>query len=135
MSYKDKELKQEIEKLVGKSFGIKTIWKLKGVGSPKFRIREASRSFIPYLPKIVHGEYCNIELRPSGIILRFRYHLDNMGWIIPFHHLSIYKSGDYYTIHGAGEYLKVDKAHSNVNLDGFMDKMLKLKAERSPEEI
>ena len=130
ISYQSKELTTEINQKVGKAYSIFQVFKLKGIGSPRLRVREASLSFQKYLPKIENGEFCNIEIRPGGIIIRFRYHLDSMAWIIPFYHLSLFKSGDYYSIHAEGEFLKVGVAYNDVEPDPFFDKLQALKSEK-----
>ena len=130
ISYKDKELTADINKTVGKPYSLMQAFRLKGIGSPRLRIREASPNLKKYLPKIENGEFCNIEIRPGGIILRFRYHLDSMGWIIPFHHLILYKSEGYYSIHSEGDFLKVTPSNSNVSQDSFFEKLQRLKSEK-----
>ena len=135
ISYRNKELNEEIIKLVGNGYNIIQAFRLKGVGSPRLRVIEASTGFHKFLPKIENGEYCNIEIRPNGIIIRFRYHLDNMAWILPYYKLSIYKSKDHYSIHGNGEYMKLSAAVSGNNPDKFFTKLQFLKAENLPEPL
>ena len=128
ISYKDRELNELIDSTVGSSYGLVKALRLKGIGSPRMQITEGSQGFVPFLTKIGKGEFCNIELRPQGIIVRFRYNLDSMAWIIPFYKLNIFKSGDHFSLHAEGEFLKVMGANEDVQLDKFFRKLQKHKA-------
>ena len=62
-----------------------------GIGSPRLTITEASMAIRNLLILDNNADYCNIELRPKGIILGFRSLLESYALVIPFYKLTIYK--------------------------------------------
>ena len=52
--------------------------------------------------------YCNIELRPKGIIIHQNKRATRLSWIIPYYRLSIFHS-DVLSFHCNGEFLKIKK--------------------------
>ena len=73
---------------------------------------------------------CNIELRPNGIILRFRSLLETYGLIIPFYKLNIHKEKSYqYSIFYESSFIKLDVRKDKEYL--FFKKMMDEKASSS----
>ena len=92
-SYYSKEKKELIDSLLGKSFGLLQRIKLKGIGSQIFILEDSPNLELTDLFKHQSGtRFCNIELRPKGIIVWFRVKIDNWILVLPFHKLTIYKS-------------------------------------------
>tara|TARA_B100000989_G_scaffold293323_1_gene270551 strand:- start:1453 stop:1878 length:426 start_codon:yes stop_codon:yes gene_type:complete len=108
ISYNDKDVKRKIEKTVGKPFSLERRWKIGGVGSPKLLIDSCSLDISNLLVLDQNIDQCNIELRPQGIIVRFRSLLETYGLIIPFYKLKIYKGkAKIYSIYMDNYYIKV----------------------------
>ena len=72
VSYNDPNQEQTITNLVGKPFSLRDRIKFSGVGSPKLHIVSSSPKIANLLLLDNNLDVCNIEIRPKGIILRFR---------------------------------------------------------------
>ena len=127
VSYNNKDQHEYIDKLVGKPFTLMNRLKLGGVGSPKLHIVSSSKE-IDSLFVLDHNENtCNIELRPNGIILRFRSLLETYGLIIPYYKLTVFKgTGEAYSIHM--EHHKVSISTKSKNVREFFKKIQQQKA-------
>ncbi len=91
VSYNDDKTISEINDFVGKPFSIFERIKLGGIGSSKLLITKTD-SIINNLLELDHNiNYCNIEIRPKGIIIRFRSLLDTYALIIPYFKLKLFK--------------------------------------------
>ena len=91
ISYNNPETKRKIEKTVGKPFSLQKRWKLGGIGSPKLYMNSFSIDIHNLLILDQNLNQCNIEIRPQGIIVRFRSLLETNGLIIPYYKLKLYK--------------------------------------------
>ena len=91
ISYNNSGIKKKIEEAVGKPFTIQKRWKLNGIGSQKLTINSSSIDIQNLLILDQNINTCNIELRPNGIIVRFRSLLETYGLIIPYYKLNLYK--------------------------------------------
>ena len=127
ISYNNKDQREYIDKLVGKPFTLMNRLKLGGVGSPKLHVVSSSKE-IDSLFVLDHNENtCNIELRPNGVILRFRSLLETYGLIIPYYKLTIFKgTGEAYSIHM--EHHKVSISTKSKNVREFFKKIQQQKA-------
>ena len=134
VSYNNKEITQKIDEEVGKPFTLKQRWAMGGIGSPKLFITASSTEIRNLLILDNNLDSCNIELRPKGIILRFRSLLETYALIIPFYKLVIYK-GDLavYSVYRDHHFVKV-KADTKA-IQKFFRKMLDYKADNSPTTI
>jgi len=81
--------------------------------------------------KVSGLQYGNIEIRPNGIILHINQGIYTYAWTIPFFHLNIY-NGDYFTIHGAGEFIQFNREKSWKENRTFLNKLVDLKANFNP---
>ena len=108
ISYNEPKVKEKIETLVGKPFTLKERLAMNGVGSSKLLISSASVDIHKLLILDNNLNTCNLELRPNGIILRFRSLLETYAFIIPYYKLTLYKGK-------AGEY-SIHKDHQFVKL-------------------
>ena len=77
--------------LVGPPFKLSQRWQLGGIGSPKLIISQSSIEIHNLLVLDHNTNSCNIELRPKGIIVRFRSLLETYALIIPYYKLQLYK--------------------------------------------
>ena len=134
VSYNNKEITRKIDQEVGKPFTLKERWSMGGIGSPKLTIKAASNEIRNLLILDNNLDTCNIELRPKGIILRFRSLLETYALIIPFYKLTIYK-GDLaiYSVHRDHYFVKV--LADTKAVQKFFKKLLDYKADNSPTTI
>jgi hypothetical protein len=134
VSYNNKELNKKIIESVGKPFTLKERWKLGGIGSPKLSITSSSIEIGNLLKLDNNLNTCNIELRPKGIILRFRSLLETYALIIPYYKLSVYK-GDakIYSIYKDHYFIKVKSDTKAIKQ--FFKKMMDYKADNTPTSI
>ena len=108
ISYKDPKIKDKIEVAVGKPFSLKERWAKGGIGSSKLLISQCSIDIHNLLVLDNTLNSCNIELRPKGIILRFRSLLETYAFVIPYHKLNLYKGkAKEYSIYKDKQFVKV----------------------------
>lgn len=105
-----------------------------GIGSGKLIVRTTSEKLDHCFGKSQDIKFVIIELRKKGIIIHIRNSINNYVWLIPFHHLSIFKS-DFLSIHGAGEFIKIDLSCMQRNNIDFIDKIMRMKAEMKVDRI
>ena len=91
LSYNSKKINTLLLELVGRPFSFIERIKLGGIGSNKLVIADASKEIVELLRLDNNVNYCNIEIRKNGLIIRFRSLLETYGLIIPFYKLVIYK--------------------------------------------
>ena len=120
ISYRDPKQKKQIDDSVGKPFSLQKRWKLGGLGSQKLIINSASVDIYNLLILDHNINSCNIELRPNGIIVRFRSLLETYGLIIPYYKLKIYKGkAQEYSIYKDHYFIKIiadsDATHQFFN--------------------
>ena len=134
VSYTDKKITQKIDEAVGKPFSLKERWAMGGIGSPKLFITEVSMEIHNLLILDNNLNTCNIEMRPKGIIVRFRSLLETYGLVIPYYKLSIYK-GDMavYSIYKDHHFIKVKSDTKAVQK--YFKKLLDYKADNAPTSI
>ena len=134
VSYKNKKQQIEIESLVGKPFTLLERLKLGGVGSPKLYVTTSSKE-IDALFLLDHNDNtCNIELRPKGIILRFRSLLETYALVVPYYKLTLFKgTSDAYSVHTAHH--KVSVLAQEASIRTFFKKILEQKAIHSQEYL
>ena len=132
-SYYSKEDNAEIEKLVGKAFGLIKRLKMRGNGSQRLVVAEANAALAKIWASQSTPVLTSIELRPKGILLWFRIKLDNWVLALPYYQLSIIKSGESVAIHANKWKIKL-LAANNIPLQmKFFQKLLSLKKEFSDD--
>ena len=119
VSYKNQKQLDEINDFVGKPFTLLDRIKQKGIGSGKLFIVGASKEIENLLVLDQNINQCNIERRPSGIMIYFRVLLETYALIIPYYKLVIFKvDSDIYTIHIDHRKIKIkvknNKDHSFI---------------------
>lgn len=134
VSYNNKEIIHKVDAEVGKPFTLKERWAMGGIGSPKLFITEASIEIRNLLILDNNLDSCNVEIRPKGIIVRFRSLLETYALVIPFYKLTIYK-GDLgiYSIYRDHYFIKV-RADTKA-IQKFFKKLLDYKADNAPTSI
>ncbi|WP_430967259.1 hypothetical protein [Spongiimicrobium sp. 2-473A-2-J] len=134
VSYNNKEITRKIDVEVGKPFTLKERFALNGIGSPKLFITETSVAIRNLLILDNNLDCCNIELRPKGIIVRFRSLLETYALVIPYYKLTVYKSGiAIYSLHRDQYFIKV-KSDTKA-IQKFFRKLLDYKADNAPTSI
>ncbi|MEO1486074.1 MAG: hypothetical protein AAFU57_10010 [Bacteroidota bacterium] len=134
VSYSDKKITRKIDEELGKPFTLKERFQLGGIGSPKLHITEASTEIQNLLILDNNLNTCNVEMRPKGIIVRFRSLLETYGLIIPYYKLTLYK-GDFaiYSIYRDHYFIKV-KSDTKA-IQKYFKKLLDYKADNAPTSI
>lgn len=126
VSYRDPKQEQVITALVGKPFSLRMRVKLAGIGSPKLQIVSSSPKIANLLLLDNNVDVCNIEIRPKGIIVRFRSLLETYALVIPFYKLTVFKGkSTTYTLHSEGQKMEIQ---ANKNTHAFFSKIMGLKA-------
>ncbi len=122
-TYNNKEHKQILNDLVGRSFSFLESFKMKGIGSKRMIMEEVSPNLQSYMNTVSDINYANIELRTNGILIFINKGLQNFTWAIPYYQLVIYKTNGA-SIHAQGKYIhfKNNKTFKENKL--FFDKML-----------
>ena len=134
ISYKDNKQIELINNSVGKPYSLIDKIKLGGVGSPKYYIKSSDKKIDSLLILDNNDNTCNIEMRPKGIIIRFRSLLETYALIIPYFKLSIFKpTGNTYSIH-SGEN-KIIIITQTENKRKFIKRVLEQKVKISKDYI
>ena len=126
VSYNDPKQEQTITDLVGKPFSLQERIKFSGVGSPKLQIVSSSPKIANLLLLDSNLDLCNIEIRPKGIIVRFRSLLETYAMVIPFYKLSVFKGKSAsYSLHADGQKIEI---RSDKKTSKFFSKIMGFKA-------
>jgi len=127
ISYNNPKIIDEINNYVGKPYTILKRLKIGGIGSSKLIINSAD-SIIENLLNLDNNlNYCNVEIRPKGIIIHFKSLLETYGLIIPFYKLKIFKGkANEYSIYIDNFFIKVNASEKNEH--DFFKKILRLRA-------
>ena len=131
ISYKDKETNKLINEEMGNAYSLIKKLQLGGIGSRRLIIEYFSENMNHLKLKVSGLQYGNIEIRPKGIILHINQGVYTYAWTIPFFRLSIY-NGDFFTIHGNGNYIQFNKEKSWKENRNFLQKLIRLKSEYNP---
>ena len=108
ISYNDSKVFDEINNYVGKPYTIFQRLRIGGIGSSKLIINKADSKISNLLNLDNNINKCNIEIRPKGIIIRFRSLLETYGLIIPYYKLVVFKvSENEYTFNVDSKFVKI----------------------------
>lgn len=126
ISYNDPKIEREICQEVGKPFAIFERVKRGGIGSPKLEITSCSKEINNLLILDHNTNTCNIELRPKGIIVRFRSLLETYALVIPYYKLVVFKgNAEEYSVYKDHFVLKFRADKKNIHL--FFKKIIDFK--------
>ena len=131
ISYKDKETDKLINEEMGNAYSLIKKLQLGGIGSRRLIIEYFSENMNHLKLKVSGLQYGNIEIRPKGIIIHINQGIYTYAWTIPFFRLSVY-NGDFFTIHGNGDYIQFNKEKSWKENRNFLQKLIQLKSEYNP---
>ena len=123
ISYKDPKIEREINELVDKSYSLIENLKKGGIGSPKLFITRCSVAIYDLLHVNNTVKFCNIELRPKGIIIGFQSRLDVYALVIPYYKLVLFKPGNTITFHIDQHYISVDCSKNSKGVQKFINKL------------
>ena len=123
ISYKDPKIEREINELVGKSYSLIENLKKGGIGSPKLFITRCSAAIYGLLHVNNTVKFCNIELRPKGIIIGFQSRLDVYALVIPYYKLVLFKPGNTITFHIDHHYISIDYSKNSKGVQKFINKL------------
>ena len=104
-TYTDKEKELEVEKLIGKKYGLISSIRLNGVGSKRLIVQETSQNLKKIIIQKSDLIYSNIEIRSGGVIVYIAEGLNRYSWVIPYYKLVIYKTPNY-SIHSDGNFIR-----------------------------
>lgn len=135
LTYNDAKITQSVQDLVGKPFGLIDNIKLNGIGSPRLDVEKASEEITKLLNYDNNRNFCNIELRPKGIIIRFRSLLETFGLVIPYYKLVVFKPGNSMTFYTDHHFITVSTPPRNKGILVFMEKITSQKATNSPLDV
>ena len=126
LSYNSKKNRTILFEIVGRPVSLIERIRLKGIGLGKLIIIDASKEIVELLRLDNNINYCNIEIRTNGIIIRFRSLLETFGLIIPYYKLVIYKGeSNIYSFYKDNYYIKFMADNKKTSL--FVKKIVRLK--------
>lgn len=127
-TYTNKDHIELINDLIGKPFSFLQSLKMKGIGSKRMVIEDASPNMKRYLNTVADVNYANLELRPLGILIRINKGLKNYTWVIPYYQLVIYKTNGS-SIHAQGRFIHFRNNQTFKENKAFFDKLLDQKVQ------
>ncbi|MEP4532324.1 MAG: hypothetical protein ABJ004_04510 [Cyclobacteriaceae bacterium] len=120
-TYTSREVTLQINGIVGEPYSLLERLKMGGIGSKRMPIAAISDEYQEYLKAAHYKTYANIELRPKGIIIHFRYKLESYAWPIAFHALSIETKPDL-ILQSEGKFISFEEG---IKLNSaFIEKLL-----------
>lgn len=133
-TYNHKHINRQIIESVGLPFSFLQRIKMNGNGSPRLLILESSASIQKLLDLDSNATWCYIEIRPKGIILRFRSLLETFAFVIPWWKLVVFKcDAKIYSLHCDDNFVKL-RIMTAVELK-FMRRLMDLKLEETATPI
>jgi len=127
-THTNNEAKEFINDTLGTPFTFFQSLKMGGTGSKRMIIDEVSNNLNDLVNKVSDLNYGNIELRPSGILVRINKGLENFAWAIPYRQLVIYKTYGL-SIHAQGRFIRFRDNKTFKENKNFFKKMIRLKVE------
>ena len=125
-TYTDKEKELEVEKLIGKKYGLISSIRLNGVGSKRLIVQETSQNLKKIIIQKSDLIYSNIEIRSGGVIVYIAEGLNRYSWVIPYYKLVIYKTPNY-SIHSDGNFIRFSNDLNIKENLKFFKKLIKHK--------
>ena len=129
-TYTNKEKELEVEKLIGKKYGLISSIRLNGVGSKRLIVQETSQNLKKIIIQKSDLIYSNIEIRSGGVIVYIAEGLNRYSWVIPYYKLVIYKTPNY-SIHSDGNFIRFSNDLNIKENLKFFKKLIKHKSLRN----
>ncbi len=127
-THRNDEAQELINDCLGRPYSLLQSLKMGGTGSKRMIIEEVSENLNSISNKVSDLNYGNIELRPSGILVRINKGLENFAWVIPYRKLVIYKTYGL-SIHADGKFIRFRNNKTFKENRNFFKKMIRLKVE------
>lgn len=128
ITYSSKKKQAEITGYVGPPFSLIERIRMKGVGTSKMQIVEASDNIVALLQDRRNTHYSYLELRPKGLMVGFQSRLQNFVFLIPFWQLNIYYNGGVLSIYSNDSFFKLKPPFNGVVDKRYLKKVLNLKS-------
>ncbi len=125
LTHNDPVIRREIEKAVGKEYPFFQRLKMGGTGSQKFVITEASEAIMQLIEKDNSINYAHIEIRPLGIIIRFKSYQETYGLVIPFGQLKLNRKPTFVEIETTDFFIKMETLRAEPIDSNFMNRITK----------
>ena len=122
-SYFDRNIKEEINDLVGSPFGLLERLKMKGIGGARMKISQVSPDIYKLLPTGQADVFTSVELRPKGVIFHLKKYTEHFSWVIPYHRLTIYQSKRL-SIYEGNTFMKFNLSDLNSTHESFIRKLM-----------
>lgn len=130
LTYDNRQANLEIDKLIGKPFGVFNIKRWSGIGSERLIVKSAEGKLGDIFKENFRQNFANIEIRPKGILIRVRYRLEVFAVAIPFGQLSVFKTDpNYFSLFGGTEKITLTNYQGRSFDQKFLNKILAAKAE------
>lgn len=78
ISYNDPSVKRAVEAACGRPFGFWAGVRRGGVGSARFRLIDGPAALLEAIDREEDRGYCSLEVRPAGMLIRFRSRLETL---------------------------------------------------------
>lgn len=118
-----REQKDKIDAALGRTFNLVENFSMGGKGSPRILVRDAHPKLLPMLGHGSDQRFVNIELRPKGILVFFRNHVNDFVWPIPYYQLSLF-AADTFNLHAHGLFLRLARGEKKGGLERFYRKLM-----------
>jgi len=128
ITYANKKTDKQIADVVGRAYTLREKIKMRGIGTSKMQIIDASAKMAELLNISVDTKFCYFELRTKGLIIGFQSTLKTYVWAIPFYSLSIYYNGGLLSIYSNSEIMKVKKPFYGSFDKKYLKKILNCKS-------
>lgn len=128
VTYRSQNIEREIDQAVGKAFPFFDRLKMKGIGSGRLRIKDASSQITELINKTTDIAYTNIELRPKGIIVGIKSIHQTFHWVIPYFQLTLYKNSGHISVYDNKHKMNLIYDSSDGNILNFLKKVMEGKA-------
>ena len=126
LSYNDPQTRQEINDKIGRSYSFFDRLKIRGNGSPRLVISDASKTILEHLEQNNHIRYSNVELRPRGIIVGFSSRLNGYGLVIDYKELKVNRAGNKLRLEGEFDFVELMPLNNDVLDAEFVAKLIHL---------
>lgn len=122
-SYHSREKERKINELVGKPFPLIKRLKMKGIGSQKLEVVQASEEIMNLIKSQPSARFCNIELRPAGVIIWLRYKIENYVLVLPFKELKLVSNDNFILLEVDDESILLKPAFNKKWESSFLQKI------------
>lgn len=78
ISYNDPRVKRALEAVCGPPFGFWQGIRRGGTGSGRFRLEQGPAALLEAVDRADDRGYCSLEVRPGGLVIRFRSRLETL---------------------------------------------------------